>query len=116
MVSKIAALYEEGDPGAQMLMYTYLDTELSFSPQYLENGNSFVARMTAHREYPDKDAGYLSEMSNCIYSTNDGKNTYKPDVADGLEDIGYKRREFRFEVHQQFLIDCMALRRCFVIE
>ena len=89
MVTKIAELYEEGDSRAYMLMYTYLDTELSFYEEYLENGFPFVAKLTHHGYFLGKDAEYLLKISDFIHSTNDGKNQYKQDVADRLERIGY---------------------------
>ena len=90
MVSKIAELYEEGDARTHMLMYTYLDTELSFYEEYLENGIPFIAKLTHHGYFLEKDDEYLSQISEFIHSTNDGENEYKQDVADRLERIGYK--------------------------
>jgi hypothetical protein len=90
LISKIAELYEEGDSRAHTLMYTYLDTELSFYEDYLENGLPLVAKLTAHGEYLTKDDEYLSKVAVFIHSTNDGTNKYKQDVADRLERIGYK--------------------------
>ena len=90
MVSKIAELYEEGDARTHMLMYTYLDTELSFYEEYLENGIPFIAKLTQHGYFLEKNDEYLSQISEFIRSTNDDENVYKQDVADRLERIGYK--------------------------
>ena len=90
LVSKIAELYEDGDPKVQMLIYTYLDTELLLYDEYFENGSPFIANLTAHSEYLEKDDGYLTQIANFIHSTNDGKNKYKQEVADRLERLGYK--------------------------
>ena len=38
----------------------------------------------------EKEDEYLSQISEFIHSTNEGKNEYKQDVADRLERIGYK--------------------------
>lgn len=89
MISKIAELDEAGDPKAQVLLYTYLDTELSFYEEYLENGNPFIARLTQHEYFLEKDGEYLSEIAAFIHATNDGTNKYKQDVAERLERIGY---------------------------
>jgi hypothetical protein len=93
MVSKIAELYEEGDDRAHMLMYTYLDTELSLYEEYLESGNPFIAKLTPHEYFLGKVDEYLTEISGFIHSTNDGNNEYKQDVADRLERIGYKNHK-----------------------
>ena len=48
MISKIRNSMKQSDPIAQVLLYTYLDTELSFYEEYLENGNPFIAKLVQH--------------------------------------------------------------------
>lgn len=90
MVAKMAELYEEDDDKAHMLMYTYLDTELSFYEEYLDKGIPTIAELTHHEYFIEGNGEYLSRISEFIHSTNDGEYKYKQDVADRLERLGYK--------------------------
>ena len=89
MVAKMAELYEEYDNNVHMLMYTYLDTELSFYEEYLDTGIPVIAELTSHAYFIEQNGEYLSRISEFVHSTNDGENEYKQEVADRLKRLGY---------------------------
>ncbi len=89
MISRTAELHETKDPLINTLLYTHLDTELSFYEEYINSGVPLIANMFHHSSFIEKDGEYLSRISAFIHSTNDGENKYKQQVAERLKRLGY---------------------------
>ena len=89
MISKAAELYEENDPKQSTLLYTYLDTELSFYEEYVDGGLPLIAETFHHSYFIEKNDEYLSRIAEFVNSDEYPENEYRQQVANRLERLGY---------------------------
>jgi len=90
LVTLAVESYENNDALAHKQMLSYIDTELTFYEEYLDQGIPLIAVLTNHNYHIKQNEGYLQYISDFIKSSNNIDLQHKQYITNRLEVIQQK--------------------------